>query len=169
MRMTAVGQPAPEPTPRETRVEFVMLCDSAQTTQEGKLYVLGGGWSHIFRMVPPAGSPIAAPPTQFAVAISFLIDWNDGNRPINVRVTVEHQDERAPLYEAKAQLIAGRPPVATPGDPLRALIALPVLIAFPEAGSYCVRAQIEGIQQETVVRFRVADTPLLIAPPAPAS
>jgi hypothetical protein len=154
-------------TDRQTRIEYVVLCDSAQTTQEGKLYVLGGGWSHIFRFVPPAGALVAAPPTQFAIAASFLIDWLDANRPIGIRVTIEHQDEQAPLYEARAQLTAGRPPLAAPGDPLRALIALPVLMNFPAAGAYCVRAQMDNALVDEVVRFQVGDAMMAIAPGRP--
>lgn len=76
-----------------TRIEYVMLCDAAVTTQEGKLYVLGGGWSHVFRFVPPPGSSVNPPPTQFAIAASFLIDWDDANRPINIRIAVEYRAE----------------------------------------------------------------------------
>lgn len=156
---------APRPaSTRETRVEYMMLCDSAQTSQEGKLYVLGGGWSQISRMVPPVGVEAQPPPTQFAIAASFLVDWNDANRPIGIRVTIETQDERPPLYEAQAQITAGRPPNAIPGDPLRVLIALPILVQFPDQGAYCVRAQMEGVTQEVVVRFQVANT-LMMAPP----
>ena len=164
-RMTKVGQ-APEAaaTHKETRVEYLVLCDSAQTTQEGKLYILGGGWSHIFRLVPPAGAQIAAPPTQFAIAASFLIDWLDANRPIGIRITVEHQDEQAPLFEARAQLTAGRPPLAAPGDPLRTVVALPVLMVFPEDGGYCVRAEMEGAPGPVVVRFQVGSAMMAVGP-----
>jgi hypothetical protein len=166
-RMTDVGHDADSQGPHgQTRIEYAVLCDSAQTTQEGKLYILGGGWSHIFRVVPPPGAPMAAPPTQFAIAASFLIGWLDANRPIGIRVTVEHQDEQAPLYEAKAQLTAGRPPMAQPGDPLRVLIALPVLMSFPSAGAYCVRAQMEGAPADEVVRFQVGDAMMPLIPGA---
>ena len=80
--------------------------------------------------------------------------------------TVEHQDEQPPLYEAKAQLTAGRPPIAAPGDPLRALIALPVLINFPSAGAYCVRAQMEDAPADEVVRFQVGDAMMALVPGA---
>jgi len=153
-------------THSETRVEYAILCDSAQTTQDGKLYLLGGGWSHIFRLLPPAGSQVAAPPTQFAIAASFLIDWLDANRPISVRVGVEHQDEKAPLFEARAQLTAGRPSLAAPGDPLRAVLALPVLMVFPQDGSYCVRAEMEGAPEPVVVRFQVGSAVMAVAPPS---
>jgi hypothetical protein len=144
--------------PSDTRIEYVILCDSAQASPDGKLYILGGGWTQIRRLVAPAGSSVSPPPTQFAIAASFLFDWNDANRPIGMRVTIEHQEERPPVFEMRAQITAGRPPQSTPGDPLRALVALPVLINFPEAGGYCVRAQMEGSQAEAVIRFRVVDS-----------
>lgn len=150
--------------PSETRIEYVILCDAAQTTPEGKLYILGGGWTQIRRMVPPAGTPAPTPPTSFAIAASFLIDWNDANRPIGMRMTVEHQEERPPLFEVRAHLTAGRPAQVTPGDPLRALIAIPVLINFPEAGSYCVRTHMEEFPPEAVLRFQVVDAVMPIVP-----
>jgi uncharacterized protein DUF6941 len=159
--MTAVGPSS------QTRIEYVILADSAQTTQEGKLYLLGGGWSHILRMVPPPGSSIQAPPTQFAIAVSFLVDWNDANRPIAIRIAIEPQDERAvvqALFEVQAQVSAGRPPQATPGDPLRVLIALPILIQFPQGGSYCVRAHMDGAPREEIVRFQVNDAQMMVPP-----
>jgi hypothetical protein len=154
-------------TPSETRIEFVMLCDSAQT-QDGKLYVLGGGWSTTLRQVAPPGSPSPAPPNQFAIAASFLIDWNDANQPIGISVAIEHQDERPPLFAVQAQITAGRPPHTTPGDPLRALMTLPMLIQFPEAGSYCVRARMEGAPAEEVIRFQVKDLMMMMPPTLPA-
>lgn len=169
--MTDAIQPPASTIPsnsRETRIEYVVLCDAAQTTQEGKLYVLGGGWSNIARIVPPAGADVPAPPTQFAIAASFLVDWNDANRPIAIRVTIEPQDEHPPLYEAQAQITAGRPPQAIAGDPLRVLIALPILMHFPEQGSYCVRAHMEGAQQDAVVRFQVSDALMVVPPGTPA-
>lgn len=158
----------PSPSGRETRVEYVMLCDSAQTTQEGKLYVLGGGWSNIARSVPPPGADVPVPPTQFAIAASFLVDWNDANRPIGIRVTVEPQDERPPLYEVQAQITAGRPPQAVAGDPLRVLIAQGILMHFPEQGAYCVRAHMEDAPLDVVVRFQVSDALMVVPPGTPA-
>jgi hypothetical protein len=159
--MTSVGEAS---APRETRIEYVLLCDAAQTTMEGKLYVLGGGWSQIIRWVAPPASSLIPPPTQFAIAASFLFDWNDANQPTGIRVTIEHQDERPPIFEVGAQITAGRAPQATPGDPLRAMIALPILINFPEAGGYCVRAHMDGAPQDVMVRFRVNDSVMMVPP-----
>jgi hypothetical protein len=151
-----------------TGVEFVMVCDSAQATQEGKLYVLGGGWSHTYRLVPQSAD-VPAPPNQFAIAVSFLIDWNDANRPLPVRITVEGLDGGQPLFEATAQLVAGRPPQMSPGDPLRAVMALPITLQFPKAGGYCARAEM-GDGTPAVARFQVSDQAVAVAlvpgPPA---
>lgn len=162
--MTTVSRGGTKPlTIPETRVEFVIVCDSAQVTQEGKLYILGGGWSHTYRAVPPTPD-IPPQVNQFAVAVSFLIDWNDANRPHPVRITIESIDEETPLFEATAQLTAGRPPQTPPGDPLRAVMALPIILAFPKSGSYCARAQM-GKGPDAVVRFQVSDTLMAVAPP----
>lgn len=146
--------------PSETRIEYVILCDAAQASPDGKLHMLGGGWTQIARPVVPAGSGVNPPPTQFAIAASFLFDWNDANRPIGMRLTIEHQEERPPLFDLRAQLTAGRPAQVTPGDPLRALVAIPVLINFPKPGGYCVRARLEVPDSEAVIRFRVIDAML---------
>ncbi|HLJ66116.1 MAG TPA: hypothetical protein VKX16_01990 [Chloroflexota bacterium] len=142
-----------------------MLCDSAQTTQDGKIYILGGGWSQIAQIVPVSDAD-EAPPTVFAIAASFLIDWNDANRPFAIRVAIEPQDELPPIYEAHAQVTAGRSPQAIPGDPLRVLIALPVVIRFPSGGGFCVRAHMDGAPQDVLVRFQVVEVPALAAPNA---
>lgn len=164
-RMTSVSQGSTKMLAKsETRVEFVMVCDSAQVTQEGKLYVLGGGWSHTYRAVSPSAE-VPSPPNQLAVAVSFLIDWNDANRPWPVRITIEDLDGGQPLLEATAQLTAGRPPQLSPGDPLRAVMALPISVNFPKAGGYCARAQMGD--DTAVARFQVSDAQMVVtAPPA---
>jgi hypothetical protein len=141
----------------------VLLCDSAQTSQEGKLHVLGAGWSQVFRPVAQPGMDSLPPPTQFAIAASFLIDWNDAGRSLGVRVTIERQSDPTPVYEVQAQLTAGRSPQAIEGDPLRVLVALPVLINFPDSGGYVVRARMDGSPTDVTVRFQVSDA-LLPAP-----
>jgi hypothetical protein len=157
----------------DTRIEFIMLCDAAQAAPDGKLYILGGGWSQIFRNVLPPGiqlPPGQLPaPNQFAIAAGYLIDWNDANRPFNIRVAVERQQEppAQPLFEVRAQITAGRPPQSPQGDPLRAVVAIPVLLNFPEQGSYSVRADMEGAPGPVVVRFQVTDRMAMPVPPVP--
>lgn len=155
----------------DTRIEFVILCDAAQAAPDGKLNILGGGWSHTFRAVLPPGVQLPPgqqlPPNQFAIAAAFLIDWNDANRPFNIRVAVERQQEppTQPLFAIQAQITAGRPPQSPQGDPLRAVVAIPVLLNFPEQGSYSVRAEMEHAPGSVVLRFQVVDR---MAMPLPA-
>ena len=159
----------------DTGIEFLLLCDAAQAAPDGKLYILGGGWSWIFRNVLPAEMTLQPgqlpPPTQFAIAAGFLIDWNDANRPFHIRVAVERQQEppTAPLFEVRAQITAGRPPDMPRGDPLRAVMAIPVLMNFPEAGSYSLRGEMESAPAPVVVRFQVRDRvmPMPLPPPQP--
>jgi hypothetical protein len=61
-------------------IEFVMLCDAAQSI-DGKLYILGGAWSQIRRQVLAHVPPEQQPPTQFAIAASIEVDWNEANDP----------------------------------------------------------------------------------------
>lgn len=138
----------------ETRAEFAMLCDSAQVLA-GKLYVLGGAWDRAVRWVSSGvGAPI--PPTQFFIAAAFLVDWNDTNRILEMRVAIEELDERPPLFEMRAQVTVGRPPQAPPGNPLRHLVALPAAVLFPRAGTFALRSRIEA-GPEYISRFQVID------------
>ncbi len=138
----------------QTKVEYAMLCDSAQVCG-GKLYVLGGGWDSTVRLVPREQGGVV-PPSQFTIAAAFLVDWNDTNRPLQVRIAVEELDEAPPLLEMRAQIVVGRPPQAPPGNPLRHLLALPIVVAFPRAAMFVLRAGIEG-SPDTVIRFQVVD------------
>ncbi|HZV52495.1 MAG TPA: hypothetical protein VFD49_22380 [Candidatus Dormibacteraeota bacterium] len=44
------------------------------------------------------------------------------------------------------------------------MIALPVLMVFPDAGSYCVRAEMEGAPRDEVVRFQVSNAIMAALP-----
>lgn len=148
-------------TPPGSYIDYLMLCDAAQVVQ-GKLYVMGGGWDRAPRFVSgEPGRPV--PPTTFALAVGLLVDWNDTNRPLNVRVAIEEIDEAPPLFEMKAQVMVGRPPDAPPGNPLRHLVAFPVAVIFPAARTYCVRGTVDDAPP-TVVRFHVRDH-LISSPP----
>src|SRR5437879_2408090 len=106
-------------------IEFVMLCDSAQSI-DGKLYILGGAWSQIRRTVWEDLPSERQPPTQFAIAASIDVDWHEANDPIFFQIKLEDADGNE-LFKVEAQFVTGRPPVARP-TPLRATVATPVSI-----------------------------------------
>ena len=58
----------------------MMLCDSAQVA-EGKLYILGGGWS----VTGPDATPSA-------IAIKLDVDWHEADRPHHWELYLENAD-----------------------------------------------------------------------------
>ena len=150
-----------------TAVDFLILCDAAQVAPDGKLYALGGGLTFIGRTSQPGSEGVPVSPSHFAIAAGFLVDWNDTNEPLAVRIALEDDDNKA-LVQVQAQLVVGRPPQAPKGTDQRALIALPITMQFPKAGPYHVRAAIDTHEAQKIVNFHVVDLPVpAFAPPGP--
>jgi hypothetical protein len=102
----------------------MMLADAAQTA-EGKLYVLGGGWS----VTGPA-------PMPFAIAVDVKVPWEMANRAHQFRFELVDSAGRTvevpgPTGEdnpvvVEAELEVGRPPGMVPGTALDAVLAINV-------------------------------------------
>lgn len=127
----------------------VLLCDSAQVA-EGKLYILGGGWT------------ICGPgPFQHALAIKAQVPWNEANRPHNLEAVLMDEDSRPvrigdPPAEVKFQgtFEVGRPPGLPPGTPLDFPLAVNLgPIELPPGAGYFWAISIDG-QEFRRVRFR---------------
>jgi hypothetical protein len=130
----------------------ILLCDSAEAVN-GKLYILGGGWS------------VTGPgPVASAIALRIDVPWNDTNRPIAVRVELLDADGApaqipAPGPDGATQGVAvdigfevGRPP----GTPLDAAVAFPIPPLQLRPGSrYVWKVSIDG---ETKDHWQVAFT-----------
>jgi hypothetical protein len=143
-----------------TSVDFLILCDAAQVSPDSKLHLLGGAWTHHQRSVPHGFQPGMPPPiSQFAIAAGFLVDWNETDEPLAVRISVEDDDNRT-VAEVTGRLLVGRHPQAIRGTDQRALLAVPVTMAFESAGPHHVRARIEGRDADKVTHFTVIDVPL---------
>lgn len=126
----------------------ILLCDSAQAV-EGKLYILGGGWT----VIGPAPAPSA-------LAVKVLVPWTDSNRRIPFIAHLETQDGASvdlvpPGSTVPAPVVisldfeVGRPPGLTPGTPLDATIAinLPPL-PLPPGSRFVWRIEIDGVSKE---------------------
>src|SRR5438093_11045357 len=95
----------------------MMLADYAQAVN-GKLYIMGGGWS------------ITGPmPSPSAIAIKIEVPWNETNRKHNLKVELldtEYHPVSVPTPAGNAPLIirgefeVGRPPGLIPGSALDA-------------------------------------------------
>jgi len=101
----------------------MLLADAAQAVN-GKLYVLGGGWS------------ITGPgPTPSALAIKIDVPWDEGNKKHRFRLALIDGDGQPVMVptavqattmpvELSGEFEAGRPAGLKPGTPLDVVLAL---------------------------------------------
>ena len=99
----------------------MMLADSAQAV-EGKLYILGGGWS------------ITGPePNPMAVAIKVDVPWDQANQRREFKLALSDEDGQpfivpTPTGERPIEIIGqfevGRPPGLKPGTTLDFALAI---------------------------------------------
>lgn len=101
----------------------MLLADAAQAIN-GKLYILGGGWSII-----------GPDPVPSAIAIKIEVPWDEANKRHKLRLELLDADGKpvmlpTPLGEKPVQIEGdfevGRPPGLKPGTPLDVAMALNV-------------------------------------------
>lgn len=100
----------------------MLLADSAQAV-EGKLYILGGGWSII-----------GPDPIPMAVAIKLEVPWDQANEEHKFRLVlvdadgneVSIQDDQgvSSIIEVNGAFETGRPPGLIQGTPLDVVLAI---------------------------------------------
>ena len=124
----------------------MLLCDSAQVA-DGKLFILGGGWSFV--------GPDAAP---MAIAIKLDVPWTDGNQTHHWVLELTDQDgmpvwvtgpqgNQALVVEGDFQ--AFRPDDLRPGTPLD----VPLVVNFgpvplPSGSRYVWKFSVDGESDE---------------------
>jgi hypothetical protein len=97
----------------------IMLADAAQEA-DGKLYILGGGWSVTGPSMPPS-----------AVAMKIDVPWDQANRPHLWRLDLVTEDGdpieiEGQVMRVEGQFEVGRPAGAAPGS----YIDVPVAVNF---------------------------------------
>src|SRR3989442_14351182 len=97
----------------------MLLCDFAEAIN-GKLYIMGAGWSHI----------VLNQPTNFALAVQLSVPWDQTNMPIEVKTMLLDHDGQ-PVLDPNGQPIqlegkveVGRPPGIRPGSELGVPLAM---------------------------------------------
>jgi hypothetical protein len=119
--------------------DFMMVADGAQAVG-GKLYVLGGGWSHLFVSQLP-GKPL----TPFAVALGLRVSYDLTNRRFTFTLEVVDADgQQIGEPPAAGEFEVGRPPGLRPGTSQTVVFAIVVAPEFPAAGRYEFRALVDG-------------------------
>jgi hypothetical protein len=118
----------------------MLLCDFAEEVG-GKLYIMGGGWSHITMNTPTA---------DLSLAIVLRIPWDQTNRPHDIRtVLVDEDGEPIPNPEGNPLAIAGkvevgRPPGVKPGSTFNVPLAMRFNGVPLEAGGYSFLFEVDG-------------------------
>jgi len=139
-------------------IEFVINADHAEAIN-GKLYLIGAGWTDITQPLGPGGQPGVV---HMGLAVSILIGWNETNRRFPLALTVTHEDGDE-LTRVDAQVEAGRPAGIPVGSGIRSVLAIGAEIQFPKPGGYTLRATLG--EMERSVAFRVHRQALPAAPP----
>jgi hypothetical protein len=138
----------------------MLLCDSAQVA-DGKLYILGGGWS------------VTGPgPTQMAIALRIDVPWDETNRTHHIRLELMDGDGNAVMLPGPMGEVAvffegdfevGRPPGVHPGTPMVVPLAFGMgPMQLLPGNRYTWKLSIDGEEDENwQVGFstRRADTP----------
>lgn len=122
----------------------MLLCDAAQTA-EGKLYVLGAGWSQF----------AANHPTNMSLAIKLAVPWGLANEPVRMRTSLVDADEEIVDFGVgpvvlETEFEVGRPPGTKRGTPLDISLALnfPGVRLMP--GSYAWKLEIEDDEKARI-------------------
>lgn len=125
----------------------MLLADAAQTA-DGKLYILGGGWS------------ITGPgPSSMAVALKVGVPWDQANRPHQFVLALLDGDGHPvelPVAEdvvadirITGELEVGRPVGLKPGTPLDVPLAVNIgPLPLMPGGRYVWRLSIDGETHE---------------------
>ena len=138
----------------------MLLADSAQAVN-GKLYILGGGWS----LIGPESAPSA-------IAMKIDVPWNESNKRHTLRLDLLTEDDQPVMIptqigERPVQITSyfevGRPPGLTPGQDLDVALAINIgPLPIPPGGRYVWRCWInDETQDEWKLTFstRPAPTP----------
>lgn len=139
----------------------MLLSDFAQVIQ-GKLYIMGGGWS--------LTGPV---PSLSAIAVKIEVPWTQTNRKHEFRVELIDADGHPvvmvpPTGEGPVVLDGhfevGRPPGMPPGTPLDVPLAMTIPPMPLAPGRYVWRLSIDGASHDD---WEVAFTVRAQAPAAP--
>src|SRR6266496_1346948 len=96
----------------------LLLCDWAEEVN-GKLYIMGAGWSRV----------VASRPVSIALGVLLFIPWDQANRPHNIEISLLTEDGEPVEIDGErvavpGKMEVGRPPGTRPGSRLEAPLAL---------------------------------------------
>jgi len=143
--------PTPDQPPRRARtrivkepltqregvaIDFFFLADSAQTS-DGKLHMLGGGWSRVVTQKLPTVHPMA-------IAAGVGVPWLETNIKHHFVLEIRNEDTNEVLVKAEGAFETGRPSGMAVGSRQRALIAMTMGLQFSRAGQHVAELCVNG-------------------------
>jgi hypothetical protein len=116
----------------------MLICDAAAVA-DGKLYVLGGGWSRV----------TADTPFNLAIAAKIAVPWSETNRNLDVHVQLRTMDGEPvgfdeQVIEHRGLLQVGRPVGLTAGTDIDAPMAFAFNGLQLQEGQYVMIMEIDG-------------------------
>ncbi|WP_442817424.1 DUF6941 family protein [Streptomyces sp. NBC_01216] len=102
----------------------MMLCDSAETDQAGKLNIRGAGWS-----------VVSSPTLPSAVAMKIEVPWSLRGKPMHLDLELVDADGRK-VGSATAEHDGVTSSLAQPGVPLDSTLVVPVPALNLRPGRY---------------------------------
>ena len=123
-------------------VEFLILADAVQAVN-GKLYMLGGGWTTLHAATIPTIHPLG-------IALGLRVPWQETNQLHRLQINLVDSDGAPVIQPMQAELEMGRPPGLRPGADQNAVIAVNAAVSFAKGGRYEVQAVVEGQTVRTV-------------------
>lgn len=128
------------------RVDCYLLADAAQESN-GKLFILGGGWSQIH----VAGPDVAVP--SIALAMRVVVPWGETNRNLRFEIQLEDLDRNKLLGDAPvAEIAVGRPPDLPPGSEQPVPLALTFNnLVFQRPGNYMFTISLDDVELNRAV------------------
>src|ERR1041385_7911341 len=107
-------------------IENLILANHVEAIN-GLLYVHGGGFTDINRVVPE-GQPALV---HLGIGVTILVPWTETNRPYHLGIWVEPEDGGQQLFAVDSDIEAGRPAGIPEGSDIRAVIGLAGEVVFP--------------------------------------
>ncbi|HUO04433.1 MAG TPA: hypothetical protein VMU16_04465 [Candidatus Binataceae bacterium] len=123
------------------KIEYLVLADAAQVGN-GKLFILGGGWS-IFR----SGNYPA--PAQLAVGLGFLISWNETGTQFPLSITLADEAGVPIIPEITGQIQASKSGQLPEGITQKVPLAVNLSVSIPHPGRYTITATAGASRIET--------------------
>ena len=117
-------------------VEFLILADAVQAVN-GKLYMLGGGWTTLHAATIPTTHPLG-------IALGFRVPWQETNQVHRLEIRMVDADGAAIIQPMQAQLEMGRPPGLRAGADQTAVMAVNAAVQLGKEGRYEVQVAVEG-------------------------